>query len=163
MASTCVLCGAQLSYPHDPNIMSKARQLKNNMTPTTGAPASVRIDKWLWAARFYKTRSLASDAIKTGKIHLDNARVKASRELHVGDRLTIRQDIMEKTVVVKALSDKRGPAPLAALLYEETPQSIEKREAFKLMKASQPALRDRGLGRPTKRERRRIIEFTGKN
>ena len=120
----------------------------------------VRIDKWLWAARFYKTRSLASEAIKGGKISHDGIRVKASKEIQAGDRLTIKQNYMERTIVVDALSDKRGPAPQAALLYTETPESVAKREDFKLARASQPAWRDSGSGRPTKRERRKIIKFT---
>jgi ribosome-associated heat shock protein Hsp15 len=136
-----------------------ARQQHNPSTPTN----AVRIDKWLWAARFYKTRSLASEAIKGGKIHCGGTRVKPSKEVHLGDEITIRQAYWHKTVVVKALSDKRGPASQAALLYEETPASIAERERLTVTKQAQPAFRDRGAGRPTKRERRRIIAFTEKN
>ena len=88
----------------------------------------LRVDKWLWAARFYKTRSIAKTAIEGGKVHLDGQRVKVSREISIGERLTVKQGWDEKEVVVKALSDQRGPAPIAQTLYEETPESIERRE-----------------------------------
>ncbi|MDH5325522.1 MAG: S4 domain-containing protein [Gammaproteobacteria bacterium] len=136
---------------------------KHNANKTGKAPTALtrlRIDKWLWAARFYKTRSLASEAIKGGKIHHQGDRAKPSKELVVGDELTIKQGYTEKTVIVLALSDKRGPAPQAALLYRETPESIQKRENFKTVVKTQPAYRDTGSGRPTKRERRKIIQFT---
>lgn len=87
----------------------------------------LRVDKWLWAARFYKTRSIAKTAIEGGKVHLDGQRVKVSREISIGERLTVKQGWDEKEVVVKALSDQRGPAPIAQTLYEETPESIERR------------------------------------
>ena len=120
----------------------------------------LRIDKWLWAARFYKTRSLASEAIKGGKIHHQGCRAKPSKELQVGDELVVKQGYVEKTVIVQALSDKRGPASQAAMLYQETTESIQKRENFKTAVQSQPAYRTAGTGRPTKRERRKIIQFT---
>ena len=88
----------------------------------------LRVDKWLWAARFYKTRSIAKTAIEGGKVHLDGQRVKVSREISVGERLTVKQGWDEREVVVIALSDQRGPAPIAQTLYEETPESIERRE-----------------------------------
>ena len=84
----------------------------------------LRIDKWLWAARFFKTRSLAKTAIEGGKIHCNGERCKCSRELEVGFELTLRLGLDEKTVIVKALDDKRRGAPEAARLYEETPASI---------------------------------------
>ncbi|KPJ91254.1 MAG: hypothetical protein AMJ53_12020 [Gammaproteobacteria bacterium SG8_11] len=123
----------------------------------------VRIDKWLWAARFFKTRGLAIDAIKGGKVSHAGNRVKPSKEVQVGDELSVRQGYDVKTVIVKALSDKRGPAPQAALLYEETPHSRQKREELKAQLMSQPAMRRHGLGRPTKRERRKIVAFTAKS
>ena len=128
----------------------------------SGVTQKVRIDKWLWAARFYKTRSLASDAIKGGKIRQDGLRVKPSKEVQLGDVLTIRQAFMDKSVKVLGVSDKRGPAVQAQTLYEETPASIESRERLLAIKKSQPALRSPGQGRPTKRERRKIVTFTGK-
>lgn len=119
----------------------------------------VRIDKWLWAARFYKTRSLAKQAIEGGKVHCDGQRVKASKEITVGLTLSIRINWDEKVVVVKALSDERRGAPEAALLYEETAESITLRE----QRASE---RKAGLGsfiisdhKPNKKERRQIHRF----
>ena len=132
------------------------------MTANHESRQGVRLDKWLWAARFYKTRSIAADAIKSGKVLLAGERSKPSKEISVGDELTIKQDIFTKTVVVQALSVRRGPATVAATLYEETPKSIENRIRLKEIKQSQPAVRQRGEGRPTKRERRQIISFTGK-
>ncbi len=119
----------------------------------------IRIDKWLWAARFFKTRSLAKQAIDGGKIHCDGQRVKPSKEAMVGLTLTIRQDWDEKTVVIKALSDQRRGAPEAALLYEETEDS-------KALREKRSAERKAGLGsyiisdhRPNKKERRHIHRF----
>ena len=88
----------------------------------------MRIDKWLWAARFFKTRSIAKNAIEGGKVHHNGERVKVSREVRVGMELTIQQGIDKKTVVIKELSDVRGPAPVAQKLYEETEVSITRRE-----------------------------------
>ena len=88
----------------------------------------LRIDKWLWAARFFKTRSIAKTAIEGGKVHLDGQRVKVSREITVGETLVIKQGWDEKEVVVLGLSAQRGPAPVARELYEETAASIDKRE-----------------------------------
>ena len=88
----------------------------------------IRVDKWLWAARFFKTRSIAKTAIEGGKVHLDGQRVKVSREISVGETLVIRQGWDEKEIVVRSLSAQRGPAPAARELYEETAASIEKRE-----------------------------------
>ncbi|MCG6968800.1 MAG: RNA-binding protein [Gammaproteobacteria bacterium] len=123
----------------------------------------VRIDKWLWAARFFKTRALAIEAIKGGKVSHSGQRVKPSKELQVGDELSIRQGYAVKTVIIKALSGKRGPAAQAALLYEETLESVQQRERLKAQFQAQPAMRRSGLGRPTKRERRQIVAFTVKS
>jgi ribosome-associated heat shock protein Hsp15 len=119
----------------------------------------IRIDKWLWAARFYKTRSLCKEAIDGGKIHCDGQRIKPSKEVTVGLVLTIRQNLDEKVVVVKALSDQRRGAPEAALLYEETEESKVQRE-------KRAAERKAGLGsyiisnqRPSKKDRRHIHRF----
>lgn len=129
------------------------------MNHTPSPLQKVRIDKWLWAARFFKTRSLAKDAIEGGKIHCDGQRIKASKEITVGLCLSIRQGLDEKTVVVKNLSDQRRGAPEAQLLYEETPESIALRE-------KRAAERKAGLGafivsdtRPTKKDRRQIHRF----
>ena len=88
----------------------------------------LRVDKWLWAARFFKTRSIAKTAIEGGKVHLDGQRVKVSREITVGETLVIKQGWDEKEIVVLGLSAQRGPATVARELYEETAASIEKRE-----------------------------------
>lgn len=119
----------------------------------------VRIDKWLWAARFFKTRNLAKEAIDGGKVHCDGQRVKPSKEAIIGLELTIRQHWDEKTVIIKALSDQRRGAPEAALLYEET-------EASKELREKRAAERKAGLGafiisdhRPNKKERRQIHRF----
>jgi ribosome-associated heat shock protein Hsp15 len=116
--------------------------------------SGVRLDKWLWAARFFKTRSLATDAIDGGKIRLNEERPKPAKEVKLGDRLHIRIGVLEYEVFVRALSDKRGPAPEARLLYEETPKSIAGRheEAERRRVVQEPAQEIKG--RPTKRDRR---------
>ena len=88
----------------------------------------IRLDKWLWAARFYKTRTIAKAAIDGGKVHFNGQRVKVSKEVQVGDELKIRQGFEERVVVIKALNDKRRPASEAQLLYGETAESLAKRE-----------------------------------
>jgi ribosome-associated heat shock protein Hsp15 len=119
--------------------------------------ASLRLDKWLWAARFYKTRSLAVEEITKGRVEVNALGVKPSREVRPGDTIALRQGPVARTVVVKALSAQRGPAPVAQLLYEETPDSIQARErAAELRRmAPEPAL-SLNDGRPTKRNRRDI-------
>lgn len=126
--------------------------------------ARVRLDKWLWAARFFKTRSLAKKAIEGGKVQSGGQRLKVSKELAAGEILTIRQGWDEKTVTVDALSDQRRGAQDAALLYTETPESVEKR----LLQAEQRKSHGRGVfspeGKPSKKQRRqleRIIRNTG--
>ena len=117
----------------------------------------VRMDKWLWAARFYKTRSLAKDAVEGGKVHCEGQRVKVSKEVKVGMTFTVRQGFEEKTVRVIALSEVRGPASTAQLLYEETTDSITKRDELAAQrKASNLAYPDH---RPNKKERRQIHRF----
>lgn len=125
------------------------------------APEKCRLDKWLWAARFYKTRSLATEAIETGKIHVDGDRVKPAKEVKVGQVIHIRRKELEMEVVVKALSVIRKGAPEAALLYEETSESLHKRENLSVTREAEHARRERGAGRPTKRQRRDIKKFTG--
>jgi ribosome-associated heat shock protein Hsp15 len=116
----------------------------------------VRIDKWLWAARFFKTRSLATEAVAGGKVHVNDARVKPARELHVGDTVDITVGGLRRTVVVQALADKRGTAATAQTLYEETPESIERRERhIAERKLARPLGADLGT-RPTKLDRRRL-------
>ena len=116
-----------------------------------------RIDKWLWAARFFKTRSIASDEIGKNRVQVNGLDAKASREVKVGDTVRLRQGAVERTVLVQGLSGVRGPATAAQLLYEETPESILARQKAAEMHrlAREPALSIE-QGRPTKRDRRLI-------
>ena len=125
------------------------------------ADGQCRLDKWLWAARFYKTRSLATDAIDGGKIHVDGDRVKPAKEVRVGQVIQIRRKDLDMEVVVKALSVTRRGAPEAALLYDETPESAAKRDNAAVTREADHAKRERGAGRPTKRQLRDIKKFTG--
>ena len=117
----------------------------------------LRIDKWLWAARFYKTRTLASEEVVKGRIEVDGQAVKPARELKLGDTVSLRQGAVRRTVVVRALSAARGPAPVAQRLYEETPDSVKAREqaAEQRRLAPEPA-HSIEQGRPTKRGRREL-------
>ncbi len=123
----------------------------------------VRIDKWLWAARFFKTRRLATDAVAGGKVHLDGQRCKPSRNVQPGNILTIRKEAVTFTVEVVAVSDQRGPAARAEALYRETPDSVAARQASREARRlqPQPPKRPRGAGRPTKRERRQLDRRQG--
>ncbi|HEU4532333.1 MAG TPA: S4 domain-containing protein [Steroidobacteraceae bacterium] len=112
------------------------------------------MDKWLWCARFYKSRSLASEAVAGGKVHVNGERVKPSRSLSVGDRLAITQGAVAREVVVRALPERRGPAAAAQACYEETAQSIERRERLRQSQALAAAMTPRPDARPDKRERR---------
>ena len=120
----------------------------------------MRLDKWLWAARFFKTRSLAQQAIASGRVKLNDARIKPAHDLKAADSLAIRIGDFEWQVVVKALSDKRGPAEAARKLYEETEASRLERERRQDLRrwGAEPA--NALKGRPTKRDRRRIDDFT---
>ena len=116
----------------------------------------VRIDKWLWAARFFKSRGAATEAVLGGHVRLNGARVKPAKEVRVADALVIRKGQAEWTVVVAGLADKRGPASVAVTLYDETPESVAAREQRALeRKLSRPLGADLGL-RPTKQDRRRL-------
>lgn len=132
-----------------------ATQVKSNAQ--SKPETTVRIDKWLWAARFYRTRTTAKDAIDGGKVHFQGERVKVSKDVRIGMEFTIRQGFEEKTVVVTALSVIRGNATAAQLLYEETPASIAKRELFQAArKLSNLARPDH---RPNKHERQQLQRF----
>ena len=123
----------------------------------------VRLDKWLWAARFFKTRSLAAGAVAGGKIDVNGARAKPSRILRPGDQLSIRRGSYEWTVVVKRLAKLRGAAAEAQLLYEETEESIRKREiAAAQLKFERPPQFNIS-GRPSKKDRRAVLRFTKKS
>jgi ribosome-associated heat shock protein Hsp15 len=117
----------------------------------------LRIDKWLWAARFYKTRTLASEEIVKGRVEVNDAEVKPAREVKVGDSVKLRQGTIQRTVVVKGISGTRGPAPVAQQLYQETEDSLKAREqaAQQRREAPEPALSIEH-GRPTKRGRREL-------
>ena len=117
---------------------------------------TVRVDKWLWAARFFKTRALATEAVLGGHVHLNGARVKPAKDVRVGDTLQVRIATTEWTVDVRGLADRRGPASVAATLYEETPESREERERLTAeRRLARPLGADLGA-RPTKQGRRRL-------
>lgn len=124
-------------------------------------PASMRLDKWLWAARFFKTRSLATQAIDHGRVKLNGERVKPARDVRPSDRLDLHIGDLDWTVTVRALAMQRGPAPVAQALYEEDPASVARRQARASERklAASPAAEIKG--RPTKRDRRQIHRFTG--
>ena len=119
----------------------------------------VRIDKWLWAARFFKTRSLAQTAVSSGKVRLKDERVKVAKEVKVGDTLSVRIGEYEWGVVVTALSEKRGSAEIARTLYEETADSIAKRLAQIAERRAEVSVWGERKGRPTKRERREVEKW----
>lgn len=118
---------------------------------------SLRIDKWLWAARFYKTRSLATEEVAKHRVQVNGQDVKPAREIKPGDTLQLRQGQTQRTVVVKAISAQRGPAPVAQLLYEETPDSLQARtQAAEQRRLSPEPAQSIEQGRPTKRDRRQL-------
>lgn len=127
------------------------------MSPETRDCSKVRLDKWLWAARFYKTRSLSAEEIDKGRVTVNGAAAKPAREVRIGDRIEVRIASLVRTVEVRALSGVRGPASAAALLYEETAESV----ALRLAAAEQRRLRPEPAeaiahGRPSKRDRREL-------
>ena len=126
--------------------------------PSSDTPpeASQRLDKWLWTARFFKTRTLAAQAVSGGRVHVNGDRAKPARRVRSGERLTIRRGACEWMVVVRGLARQRRPAREAVLLYEETPESEARRVAEQERRRQAEARRERGLGRPTKRERREL-------
>ena len=122
-----------------------------------------RIDKWLWAARFFKTRSQATEAVVGGKVELNGARAKPAKEVKVGDELRIRLGPYEHRVVIRGLSDKRGPATVAQALYAETPESIAARQKLRDDHRMAPAMFVyEEKGRPTKKDRRALRDFIEK-
>lgn len=121
---------------------------------------SIRVDKWLWAARFFKTRPLAADAVAGGKIEINGERAKPSRLVRIGDRLNVSRGPYEWTIIVTGSSRLRGPATQAQTLYQETAESVSKREALAAqMKLFRPA-EFNSSGRPSKKDRREIDKFT---
>lgn len=121
----------------------------------------IRLDKWLWAARFYKTRSLAMEAIHKGRVSIADHTAKPGRDVQIGDRITVRETGgLERVVEVMGLSDQRGPAPVAQQLYAETPASLEARTAAIALRKMgvEPGL-STSAGRPTKRDRRERVDW----
>ena len=141
-------------YLPKPNTSQNANTDKKGITPT-----KVRIDKWLWAARFYKTRNIAKQAIEGGKVHLNGKRVKSSKDIEPGMLLTLRIGWEEKEVRVVSLSEQRRGAPEAQKLYEETPQSIENRKLHAEQRKSMGNADLRTPTKPTTKQRRQIQQL----
>ncbi len=123
----------------------------------------VRIDRWLWAARFFKTRGLATEAVTGGKVHVNDSRVKPSRVIRVGDELQIRRGPHQYTVIVRGLAEQRGPTADAQALYEETEESKERRARLAEQLRTGALLQPRPKRRPSKKARREILRFTGRS
>jgi ribosome-associated heat shock protein Hsp15 len=126
---------------------------------TPGQDAIVRLDKWLWAARFFKTRSLATEAVNGGKVELNGLRPKPSKDVKVGDQLRVRLGPFIHEITVRALSERRGPASMAALLFAEMPESIAARERLREQHRLAPVAQYEDGGRPTKKDRRAMSAF----
>ena len=131
---------------------------KSTASEKNGEPQRLRLDKWLWAARFYKTRSVAKQAIDGGKVYCEGGRCKPGKEVEIGMEVRLRQGFDEKTVTIKALSEQRRGAPEAQLLYEETEESIEARLEQAAQRKAQPSLGP-SAGKPNKKDRRLIHRF----
>jgi ribosome-associated heat shock protein Hsp15 len=129
---------------------------------TAGDASRVRLDKWLWAARFYKTRALAVDAIDGGKIEVNGERSKRAKHVHAGDKIRIRMGPYEHVVTVLGLSERRGPASVAATLYEEDAESRKQREIMAAHVRAMNAATGYESGRPTKKDRRDIRRLRGR-
>ncbi len=128
--------------------------------PPPAAQPGERLDRWLWAARFYKTRALAAEAVERQQVRVNGQPAKVSRQLHLGDVLDLNPGGMPRTVIVRGLSAVRGPAPVAQQLYEETPESVVRRAALAEQRRMgiEPAS-SLAQGRPTKRDRRQLVEW----
>ena len=123
------------------------------------ALAELRLDRWLWAARLFKTRGLAADAVAGGRVRLNDARTKPAKSIRVGDTVSIQRPDLATVVVVRALAEQRRPAAEAALLYEESPESVLAREAYVARRRAEAAGHLERLGRPTKQARRESIRL----
>ena len=119
----------------------------------------MRLDKWLWAARFFKTRSLASDAVDGGKVKLNGSTTKPAKDVNIGDRLHIRAGEQDREIIVQGLNEQRRPAVEAQLFYQETPESIENRAQTAELRKLSPLPSPEQKGRPTKRDRRQLGRF----
>ena len=131
------------------------------MKPNEQHDDRVRLDKWLWAARFFKHRSLATEAVDGGKVQLNGIRVKPAKDVKIGDRVDVQIADSRYTVIVRGIAEKRGSATIAQGLYEETPESIAAREAGHEERRLAATPGADLHGRPTKRDRRQIGRFTG--
>ncbi len=129
------------------------------MRPDADAMDRTRIDKWLWAARFFKTRTLATEAVAGGKVELNGERPKPSKEVRPGDELRVHLGPYVHIVHVRAISERRGPASVAATLYEETPASVAERDRLREQLRLAPAMSYEEKGRPTKKDRRDLSRF----
>lgn len=123
--------------------------------------SAVRLDTWLWAARFFKTRAVAAAAVDGGKVEVNSARAKRSKAIRVGDRVRVRKGPFEHQVTVRGVSERRGPPGVAAALYEENPATRVARERLAEQLKLAPSLRYEGKGRPTKKARREIEKLRG--
>jgi ribosome-associated heat shock protein Hsp15 len=123
----------------------------------------VRLDKWLWAARFFKTRALAADAIESGKVEVNDERAKRAKQLQVGDSVRVRLGPYHHLITVLAVSERRGPASVARTLYEENAESRKAREALQLQVKAAQSASGYTPGRPTKKDRREIEKLRGKD
>ncbi len=137
--------------------------MSNNKLPDSAplTTQSVRLDKWLWAARFYKTRAVAAEAIDGGKVDVNGDRAKRARQLVPGDKISIRLGQYEWVVIVRGVSERRGSAPVAQLLYEETVESKTGRAALKVQLDSMPSFFAYGEGKPSKQDRRALRRLKG--
>jgi len=149
------------SVPAHPQLRQCRRRACRRACRRPFPPVSVRIDKWLWAARFFKTRTLAQDAVAGGKIRANGERVKPAKEIKLGDAIDIRIGEFEWSVQVTALADKRGSAEVARTLYSETEASIARRAAQAADRSAQTSGWAERPGRPTKRDRREIDRWRG--
>jgi len=157
--------GEYADAPRTPSFsgMARARALgcaENRTMPVADVKDTVRLDKWLWAARFFKTRTLAAEEIGKGRVSVNGLAAKPARDVRVGDTLVLHHGAVSRTVVVVGVSQVRGPAPVAQALYRETPESIAAREAALAARrlAPEPAA-SLEQGRPTKRDRRQLADW----
>ncbi|MBJ6136482.1 ribosome-associated heat shock protein Hsp15 [Marinobacter litoralis] len=133
------------------------------MKATNTEDQKVRLDKWLWAARFYKTRSLAKEAIEGGKVHYNSQRTKPGKIVESGAKVTLRQGWQEKIVIIDGISDRRRGAPEAQKLYHETEESAKKREEMAWQRKTMQAAQLPPARRPSKKDRRKIQRFREEN
>jgi ribosome-associated heat shock protein Hsp15 len=142
--------------------MATNRKKRKEQTRNKPELTELRLDKWLWAARIFKTRAIAVDAVNGGKVHLNDLRVKPSRLVHIGDVLDFTRGVDRYHYVIEGLNDKRRPAKEAQLLYAESEENIQKREAEQAIRKIQNASIVHPDKRPNKKQRRRIIQFKGR-